>query len=349
MEKARWRHRTATIFLALALVIAVGLGGYFWHSGTDSLQAPPSAGPRPKISLGVNFSELSSLVWIAEEKGYFREQGIEATVKIYQSGIFAMEALIAGEVDLATAADFVFVQKIMAGKDNLHILAAIAETMSQELVVRKDRGILRPGDLKGKRVAVARGTVGEYFLGAFLTLQGLDLEDVEVIDLKPVDMEAALTAGQVDAAVTWEPHLFAIKTHLGERVAGWRDQSSRYFWLLGTTREVIQAKGEALGRVLRALAQAAAWISRHNREAQEMMRRRLGFEAAYADRSWAQGKYALFFNQALLLHMEDQARWLNRRATGKKAIPNFLDYLEPAPLQQAAPQAIKVIVPGKIK
>jgi NitT/TauT family transport system substrate-binding protein len=340
--------KTAFI-LTFALFIAAAAGGYLWHAVQKPPPPEPYAGPRLKISLGVNNSELSTLVWIAQDKGYFREQGLEADVKSYQSGIFAMEALLAGEVDLAAAADFVFVQKILAGKDNLRILGAMAETFNQEMVVRKDLGISRPRDLKGKRVGVIRGTVGEFFLAAFLTLYGLSLEDLEMVDLKPVEMEAALAAGQVEAVVIWEPYLFAIKTRLGDQVAGWRDRSSLFFWLLGTTREVIQAKGEALGRVLRALAQAETWVNQQNREAKELMRRRLGYDAAYADHVWSQGKYALSLDQALLLHMEDQARWQMPRAAGKNAMPNFLDFFYLEPLQQAAPQAITIMVPGGIK
>lgn len=338
--KIRW-----TMALALTLLLALAGGGYYWYA----VRWSPAryAGQRVKIAIGVNNSELSTLVWIANDKGYFREHGLEATVTGYQSGIYAMEALLAGQVDLAAFSDFVFVQKLLSGKENLRILAVIAETLNQEVVVRQDRGILRPGDLKGKKVAVAQGTSGEFFLGVFLTLHGLSLEDLEVIDTKPVDMEAALTAGQVDAVVTWEPYLFAIKTHLGEQVKGWRDQSSRYFWLLGTTSEVIKAQGEALGRVFGALAQAEAFVKQQERQAKDMMRRRLGFGEPYAEHSWAQGKYALSLDQGLLLHLEDQARWLRpRHLSGPREIPNFLDYLNVEELQRAAPQAVKIIVPG---
>ena len=72
-------------------------------------QPPERTGPVDKITLGAYTGDTAALVWIAEDQGFFVENDLEVTIKGYEAGKLAADALLAGEVDVTTSAEFVFV------------------------------------------------------------------------------------------------------------------------------------------------------------------------------------------------------------------------------------------------
>ncbi len=109
-----------------------------------------------KISIGATTQELSTLIWIAEEKGYFEENGLDATVKAYDTGIETKNALLAGEVDVADTVDFVIAGLGLESVD-FKVLASIDTAIIDYIIARKDRGILSLSDLKGKKIGIKPG------------------------------------------------------------------------------------------------------------------------------------------------------------------------------------------------
>ncbi len=84
------------ILIAIAIIAVIGIS-----VGGCSQPTEKYTGPVEKISVGATTQELSTLIWIAEAKGYFEENGLDATVKAYDTGIETKNALLAGEVDVA--------------------------------------------------------------------------------------------------------------------------------------------------------------------------------------------------------------------------------------------------------
>jgi NitT/TauT family transport system substrate-binding protein len=119
------------------------------------------------VRIGAATQPVAGLVYIADEKGFFKQRGVNAVIRTYDAGVPTVNALLAGEVDVATAAEFVMVQKSF-DKDSLRAFAQIANTNATELVARKDRGIEKLSDLKGKKIGLLRGSSSEFFLGGYL-------------------------------------------------------------------------------------------------------------------------------------------------------------------------------------
>ncbi|MBN4083052.1 ABC transporter substrate-binding protein [bacterium AH-315-B06] len=125
-------------------VIALAVGGfvYFTKNGGGF------EGPVEKLTLGATIG--STLVWVAENQGYFADFGLDVTIKQYQAGKLAADALSVGEVDVSTSADFVIVKKSFQEKD-LRIIATISKLNTMGFIGRRDRGIEKTLDLKGKK------------------------------------------------------------------------------------------------------------------------------------------------------------------------------------------------------
>jgi len=136
-------------------------------------------------------------------------------------------------------------------------------------VARPDVPVKSFKDLKGKRVAVAKGTVLHWAFLKALEQNGLTLKDITLLDLSTADQLAALTAGSVDAVIGSSVLLslrdkglvkvFYSSHDIGPKAAG--------FGAITVTESFEQQYPEATQRVVRGLVRAAAWLSaEQNRE-----------------------------------------------------------------------------------
>jgi len=250
------------------------------------------------------------------------------TIKGYDAGKLAAEALLVGEADISTTADVAFVGKSFDNPD-IRILGAIDQGFLHEIVARKDKGITNPADLAGKKIGITKGTTGEFFLRIFLTFNGLSLKDVEVVGLEPSEIVDAINKGEIDAGSTWNPFVHQIKQNFGDEVVRWESQCGQpmYFILL-TKEKWLNENKETAERFIRSLIQAEEFIKQNNIEARDIITQELGFESSYHNAIWKNYELSITFSQALLIAMEDQARWrINNRLTDATEIPNYLDYI----------------------
>jgi NitT/TauT family transport system substrate-binding protein len=326
---------------ALVVVLLV-IAGYLWQNGKFFRSTPPE-----KITIGSILSRISGLVYVAQEQGYFKAQGLDVTVKTNASSPESIEDLKAGHIDLACCGVFNLVKEACGDGANLHALAVLCNGQIMDLVARRDRGIKEPEDLRGKTIGVLQGTAAEYFLGVVLTFNHIPWRAVTVVDFQPSALGEALATGKVDAVVAWEPYLGDIFKKMGDAVVTWPAQEKQdIFWILVGRAGYLKRNPAAVEKLLRALGQAANFIKEHPAEAQEMICRRAKFPQAEWNRYPL--RYEIFLDQGLLLHLEDEAAWMIKNGiTNRTEIPDFMNYLDPGPLTEVNPQAVRLGIPGE--
>ena len=114
----------------------------------------PSGESVESLTVGVMISDQSSLIWLAQDRGYFSAQGLDIKLKSCESGVVAVKDLLAGNVDLATAAETVFVHN-MVERPDLRIIASMDRVEDEiELVARRDSGMTRISDLRDQRIGL---------------------------------------------------------------------------------------------------------------------------------------------------------------------------------------------------
>lgn len=143
--------------------------------------------------------------YIAQEKGFFEEEGVEIELSIMENTPLKMGALMAGRVDIVASTADEFPTYMRDGKPLKYILAVDNSKGGDGVVSNKD--IASIADLKGRSVAFEEGSVSQFFINALLRREGLTQDDVKMVNMTATDAGVAFTAGRVDAAVTWEPHL----------------------------------------------------------------------------------------------------------------------------------------------
>jgi NitT/TauT family transport system substrate-binding protein len=327
----------------IASVLLLGsLAGYLWQAAFLSRNAPPE-----KITIGSPPTELGRLLFVAEQQGFLKKNGLDATVELYQTGKFAVDGAMAGKLDVACCAEFVLVREILAGNINLRCLAIYGYGEITELIARRDRGIAKPEDLRGKKIGLPLRTISEFFLGRFLTFADLSIKDVEIIGINPLDLEAALAQGKVDAVMAWDPVTSEIKRKMGDKIIVWPGQNNpQCCGLLVAREDIIKNRPAALERLLRALIQGEAFLTAHPKARTSVIAKRLNIDPGLQGNKFT---YNVSLDQGLLLVLEDEAAWeIQNRLADQTKIPNFLDYIDPRPLLKVDPKAVRLALPGKV-
>ena len=137
------------------------------------------------------------------------------------------------------------------------------------LVTRKDSGISKVADLKGKRVAVTRGTDPHIFLVRALAEAGLTEKDITVVPLKHPDGRAALERGDVDAWAGLDPMMAAAEVN-GGAVLFYRKPEANTWGILNVREDFAAEHPDAVKRVIAAYEEARAWALAHPDELKKL-------------------------------------------------------------------------------
>ncbi len=325
------------IFIGIVIIAVIGIS-------VGGCQEKPEkyTGPVEKITVAAAEYLTGALIYVAEDQGFFEENGLDVTIKGYGSGKACADALINGEADISTSADNVLVSNSFEHTE-LRVLGTVATAQVKELVARKDKGITTINDLIGKKLGVTKKSGAEFLLGPFLIFNGLSYKDVEIVDLKPSEIVEAISNGDIDAAFTWDPYIYNIKKELGENAISWFGGEDFYFVLI-TKEDWIENNTAATERFMKSLVEAEDYIKDNSEEAKEFVKDRFDYESDYMDYSWPKQEFAVVLPQAMLIAFEDQARWrIKNKLTEATEVPNYLDYIYMDALEEVKPEAVGIM------
>jgi NitT/TauT family transport system substrate-binding protein len=211
-------------------------------------------------------------------------------------------------------------------------------------VGRKDRGIKNISDLKGKRIGLTLKTINEFYLGRFLSLNGLSLRKITLVDLAPGQYVKAIGGGEVDAVIAWQPYIQRIEKEVKEVVV-WPAQSSQsvYGLLVCSTQWLTDNTG-IVKNFLKSLKKAEDYLVRYPDDAKAIVQKRLNYDDSYIASVWPQHQFSLSLDQALIVAMKDEAQWMiDHNLTSEKQIPDFVNYVYVDGLKTVKPEAVNII------
>ncbi|MER7893740.1 ABC transporter substrate-binding protein [Micromonospora sp. NPDC094482] len=189
--------------VAAWLTVALAAGG---GCGTDDSGGDSTGGGSDKVAYITAFGAVGrdAFAWVAKEKGYFAEVGIEVDIKEGAGNQQNLTALKSGQVQFA-ALDFTGAV-IQAGKGEFTDWRAIAAVHQQTLIsvmTTKDTNITTPKDLQGKTMATGAGSVTELLFPAYAQLAGLDPATVKIEGVQATALNGLMAGRKVDALGTF--------------------------------------------------------------------------------------------------------------------------------------------------
>lgn len=328
-QLGRWARRGALLALLLAAC------------------RPPPPPPGKPLVIGTPGMAAVGLLDIAARHGELAREGLSVELRAFPSGRDALEALVAGKLDVAACFDTPLVLAA-ARHPGLRVLTSLHHaSRNTVLVARRDRGIRSAEDLRGRRVGVPRATNAAFFLDTLLAFGGVAREEVTQVDLAPEGAPEALARGEVDAVAIWYPEARRAREALppGEAVEIPAEVYTEMSMLV-VREDLLSARGAELTRLLRALSAAehlaenrpaeafAALRSAHPREREDDLRE-----------DWARGHPGLGLTNVLLTVLERESRWVLRAQGRTGPGPDFREFLAPGPLSAADPEVVTVHAP----
>jgi NitT/TauT family transport system substrate-binding protein len=214
------RNRNNIIWLLTFLIVLI-LAGCSSSSveGTgsqnDARTNPPE---RPTLRIGMlNIVDTASF-YLAQERGFFRDEGLTVEPVQTRGGAAAIPGIIGGSLDVTFGnyVSFFLAQSQGIGRFRLISDGYEASPNTFVLLARPDGAVRRPSDLAGRRVAVNTfSNIVELSARSALQTHGVDPRTVQFVEVPFPDMTAALATGQVDAAAMVEPFITSASRSLG--------------------------------------------------------------------------------------------------------------------------------------
>jgi sulfonate transport system substrate-binding protein len=135
----------------------------------------------------------------------------------FQFGPPLLEAINVGSIDFGNTGETPPVFAQAAGAPIRYVAYEPPAQKGEAILVQKDSPLKSVADLKGRKVAVARGSNAHYLLVKALEKAGVKYEDITPVYLAPADARAAFETGAVDAWSIWDPYQSAAETTLGAK------------------------------------------------------------------------------------------------------------------------------------
>jgi sulfonate transport system substrate-binding protein len=231
----------------------------------------------------VGFQKGSATLLVLKSSGDLEkrlgELGYTVTWTEFPAALPLLEAMNAGSIDFGNtgAAPVIFSQA--AGTDLIYAVSSASSPLSQGIIVPADSPIQSIEDLKGKTVAVAKGSISVALTVAALESVGLKWEDVEPAFLLPADAKAAFNGGSVDAWTIWDPYYALEEGESGARTIATNESAglpNRGFYL--ADRGFATENPEALAAIIASLREAEIWVDEHTDEVVETLSQETGLD-----------------------------------------------------------------------
>lgn len=196
---------------------------------------------------------------VMEAAGVLKDVPYRIEWKEFAAAAPLLEALAAGAIETGLVGDAPFT---FAAAANAPIKAIGAVRQSREglaVLVPRESRIQSFEELKGKKIATGRGSIGHQLILAALESKGWSVSDVQIMFLAPSDAKIAYTQGSVDAWSTWEPYVSQEEVLFQSRRVITAEGLTPGLGFQVATPNAIRDKRPELEDFLRRLSAARAW------------------------------------------------------------------------------------------
>lgn len=195
------------------------------------------------------------------------EQGVDVQWTEFPGGPQLLEGLNVGSVDFGVTGETPPVFAQAAGADLVYVAHEPPAPTGEAILVPKDSKIRSVAELKGKKVALNKGSNVHYLLVRALEDAGLKYGDIQPVYLPPSDARAAFERGSVDAWVIWDPFLSAAEKQLQARILrdGQGLVDNHQFYL--ATRTFAQKHPQVISALIEEIRTVGEWVKGNEAQA----------------------------------------------------------------------------------
>jgi sulfonate transport system substrate-binding protein len=256
------------------------------HSFSNHPLKPTEIHPPKELRIGIMAASVH--LYVLKKSGALEKrlqpQGVSVKWVEFSSGVPLVQAMGKNEIDLGYTGGI----PALIGQAQDIPLVYIAITNKPPtptftgFLVHKDSPIKTIADLKGKKVATTKASIAYYLLFQGLRENRLSLEDIQLVDMTPLEGQAAFRKGEVDAWVGWHPYLAQLQESMSTRLlaSGNGLINDRTYYL--ATRSFVEKHFDLIPIAIQEMKKAGIWTNNHQQQAAEIMALTLKWEKRIA-------------------------------------------------------------------
>ncbi|HRZ86540.1 MAG TPA: ABC transporter substrate-binding protein [bacterium] len=221
------------------------------------------------VRVGVFPRPGCELIWIAKEKGFFKDEGIDVVVSQYSSWVGNLNAFSEGKLDISLQTLMSFVVSGSRGA----VIAATDRSKGDVLVGKQSlKSLVDISGLQGRLISAEVGTDGYYMLASIIQKLGLAQRDINMVPLLTDDAVDSFVRGDIQAVYCYPPYVTKALKRGNGRVLFSQDfnQLSPCTVIVASNGFLSRRPGDA-GRFLRAWFRAVEYYQQHRDEAVGIM------------------------------------------------------------------------------
>jgi aliphatic sulfonates family ABC transporter substrate-binding protein len=337
---ANWGIRTMKSVhnsLRFAAVTCVAVAGLFTSTAWGQGSLPIRIGWQPSGEFRY---------FVAQELKLFEKAGLRPEYIKFVAGPPTLAALKSGDIDVSFLGSAPAIAGLAQGIDYKIIMPSNEGLTLSALVARPDSGIRTLKDIKGKKIASAKGASTYMAVLKALDLQKLTLQDIEFVDLPVPSMIPAFANKSVDAIWVWSPWSSKLEAEGGKIVAGMKDVQidwAQQLWVART--EWLEKQPEAARRLVQAIDFASQALKSNPAPAVKAVATQLAIPPAMAREILATDHYpsleemvsqnyrsSLTAPQGYAQGLQEQAEFMHKQ-NFIKSLPDVKSAIDPRPVQ----------------
>jgi sulfonate transport system substrate-binding protein len=283
-----------TVGLSLSLVVSCSSN----PSTTSALSQANSASTASNTSVvRIGYQKAATILSLLKSRGELEKalaaSGGSVTWSEFPAGAPMLEAMNAGAIDFGYTGESPPIFAQAAGNPVRYVAYDPWSPKAEAIVVPKNSPIQKVEDLKGKKVAVAKGSNTIYLLASALKSVGLNYSDITPAYLSPADARAAFEGGNIDAWSIWDPYLAVAEEVAGARII--RDGAglapNRGYYL--AAQSFTEKQPQALKTVLDQVKQVSEFAKGNSSEVAKFLAPTLGIDAAALEKAEKRREYGV--------------------------------------------------------
>jgi sulfonate transport system substrate-binding protein len=272
-------HRT--ILVAISILMAAAPGAFAQNA--DNV-------------LRIGYQKYGTLV-LLKARGSLEKRLATLHVEVrwteFPAGPQLLEGLNVGAIDFGTVGEAPPIFAQAAGADLIYVGNEPPASAAEAILVPKDSPIKTVAELKGKKVALNKGSNVHFLLVKLLEKAGVQYKDIDAVFLTPADARAAFERGSVDAWAIWEPFLAAAQRQTGARILadGNGVVSNHQFFL--ASRPYATKRADVVAIILEEVAAVDEWTKTNPKDAAAALQPQIGLDQATLELALSRGGYGV--------------------------------------------------------
>ena len=219
--------------------------------------------------------------------------GIEVKWNEFPAGPQLLEGLNVGSIDFGTVGEAPPIFAQAAGADLVYVANQPPAPQAEAIIVPKDSTLKTVAELRGKKVALNKGSNVHYLLVKALEKAGVPYADIQPVFLPPADARAAFERGAVDAWAIWDPFLAAAEKQIGARVLtdGRSLVSNHQFYL--ASRPYADKKPQVIAAIIDELVKLDVWAAQSAKDVANVLAPHIGLDVGIAELAASRFAYGI--------------------------------------------------------